>query len=1641
MRSRFLTMLTAGAAYCIALFLSLQAHANGNGSLAVTYDNTKCGLNYTTASQRLGKRFSPAGVNQPAAFVISGIPNCAVIEKAFLYVEGSGNGAAQTATITGPNGTLSFAMSLIGMTGDKCWGYSGSTTYRADVTSAISGNATYNISGIMTNPPNSGNDMDGATLIVIYTDPTVLAQGRVIIADGALERSGGSASITINYPAVCGATQNASAFCGIGDLQFNSSYITLNGTNYGSYNYNWWNYFQVNTSVSAGQTSSTYTWSDPSDCINYGFVGLYYQTTSCAVCTGPTINLSMANTPSLCGNCNGTATVTATANAGPQVFTYSWAPSGGNNATATGLCPGTYTVTVSNSCATATATVTINSTGGVTLAGTQTNVSCYNGCNGSATVTPSGGTPPYTYQWLPSGGNNATASNLCAGSYSCMVTDFYGCHGNMTFNITQPVQITASLSAGNTQVCAGQGTTMNFTGTPNATVTYNNGGPNQTITLNAAGTASVNTGPLNATTTYTLVSVQLAPCTVNLNTAVTITVNPLPVFNPGMPSNNSPICSGTALYLYASTTPASASYSWTGPAFLTPNLNQNPVVNAAQLGDAGTYTVTASTAAGCSATATTSVIIKPSPVVNTLNVTNPTGCGGNQGTITINGLTPSTGYDLYYSNPTLTVLSIVSDASGQYTLANLTAGTYSNIYVILNGCVSNAVGPVTLVDPAPPVIATAASTPPTYCGGNQGYISLIGLMANTTYTVTYFDGNSYHSITVATDAYGVLTINNLPAGIYSNITVILNNCSSAPVGPVTITDPAPPVISGVISAPPYTCNGNQGSISLNGLLPNTLYLVSYFDGFTIHTLNIFSDASGSVVIPNLSAGTYSNITVTLNSCTSAPVGPVTLSDPATPVITISSNSPVCEGQTLNFTASVMVNNVPVVPNDVIWTGPAFINPNNQQNPSVVNVIPSYAGVYTATATYANCTSQPATASVTVYPAPLPPFISVNSPICSGNDIHLHSDTAANVTDYYWTGPAGYSAHAQSPTILNGQAVNAGNYTLQVTSVNGCNLPAPQTVNVVVNQTPASPIPINRVYCQYEAPQPLTAQPTGNPNNTLKWYTTATGGLGTNTAPLPATTAPGVYVWYVSQVTAAGCEGPRVPDSVYVKAKPAPPVDVTPKTDYCRADAAVQLAALGDSLKWYDMPQGGTPAMAAPTPNTGSPGTFTWYVSQTVNGCESDRLPIIVHVGTPPPPPVTSNVRYCQNDPVAPLVVSGQNLRWYNLPQGGVPMASEPVPATGQPATYTWYATQTINGCESGRMPISVVVSYKPDASIYHTRDSICQDDTIAFWYEGNAKATAAYQWTMPPGVHVLSGHDAGPLVAHFPGAGNHVISLIVSDSGCTSPPAYDTVNIRQTPQISLDFRNNIVCVGDPAYINIDRVDMEIKQYLWDFGGGVTDDSSIQETSKGPYYVHYNEPGTYTVKLHVAAKDDCAADTSATVVVHDRPEAKIIAGMQEHVCSGEDILLSSGAVNNRYTYRWEPRQLFTNSFEEPQVHAHVDTDMHVTLTVTNEYGCQAMDSTLLAALPCCDFYLPTAFTPNGDGKNDVYRILNPGKHNMVSFMIFNRFGQMVFETANEYNGWNGTLEEVPQEMGTYFYLVKYHCHGKVQYLKGDLTLVR
>lgn len=244
------------------------------------------------------------------------------------------------------------------------------------------------------------------------------------------------------------------------------------------------------------------------------------------------------------------------------------------------------------------------------------------------------------------------------------------------------------------------------------------------------------------------------------------------------------------------------------------------------------------------------------------------------------------------------------------------------------------------------------------------------------------------------------------------------------------------------------------------------------------------------------------------------------------------------------------------------------------------------------------------------------------------------------------------------------------------------------VTVSACSPPAKPEVVNENFTVGAPEKVLTA--TGS---NLKWYLAATGGSPLASAPKPSTATAGTTSYFVSQ-TVGGCESARAEIVVTVSACTPPAKPGVANENFTVGDAEKVLTATGSNLKWYTVASGGSPLASAPKPSTATAGTTSYFVSQTVGGCESARAEIVVTVSacTPPAKPGVDNVSYTIGDAADVLTATGSNLKWYAAATGGSPLASAPKPSTATAGTTSFFVSQTVGGCESARAQIVVTVS-------------------------------------------------------------------------------------------------------------------------------------------------------------------------------------------------------------------------------------------------------------------------------------------------------------------------------------------------------------
>ncbi|PZF74845.1 Ig-like domain-containing protein [Taibaiella soli] len=1382
------------------------------------------------------------------------------------------------------------------------------------------------------------------------------------------------------------------------------------------------NWYANPTGGPAGTTAPT-----PSTTVAGTYTFYVSQTLTATGCEGPRDSIKVIVKPlpaTLTANSNSPVcskdTVKLTGNSSDAGVTYAWTGPNGYTSTlqnptvdsATMAAGGVYKVVVTlNGCKDSVATVVTMKQTPYNLTASSNTPVCSDALNVLHLLSGSSN-PAATYSWAGPNGYTSSVQNpnispvsvSMAGTYMATVSA-NGCSDTVSTVVAvnqTPVGLTASNSG---PVCSGPTKSIQLfantttTGTP----TYSWAGPNGYTSNQQNPTI---TGLTVANSGKYICTVTLGTCSDTVSTTVTIKQTPVSL----VATSNSPLCSGAATNITlnaTTTTTGTITYAWSGPNTFTSAI-QNPTINGATVAMIGRYIATV-TLNGCSDTVGVNVAIGQTPVGLTASSNSPV-CSGPNGTVTLlaNTSTPGavtyswSGPNSYTSasqNPSITNAAVAM--SGKYTAT-----------VTLNGC-SDTVSTIVTVKQTP-VGLTASSNSP-ICSGANNNINLQSATTTTGATFSWAGPNAY------TDNAQNPVINAAAANMTGKYiaTVTLNGCSDTVSTMVTVNQtPAAPTSVDTVW---YCNNGTATALTATG---TSLKWYTAIGGTASATAPVPSTAT-------VGATTYYVTQTSVAGC-EGPVDSIIVMvkpNPARPTVT----TPV----------AYCLNDVPVALIAAAATG-GTLNWYTAIGGTGFGTapIPSTATVNTykwyVSQTVNGCEGKVDSIQVTVKPLPVPPVVGSNTPVCSGtgNTLNLTASSTSTGVTYAWTGPNNYTSSTQNPSISAPTTAATGNYVVTVT-LNGCI--KKDSVAVLINPTPVAPTVVPTVaYCQYLPTTILSATPvTGN---VLKWYTSSTSTTPLAGAPTPSSQVPGTFTWYVSQTSPQGCEGPRASIAVTIKPKPTLP-GVAPLYTYCQFESVPALTANGQNLLWYSGLTGGLGDPNAPIPSTLVPTTTTFFVSQTINGCEGDRDSIKVTVlPKPAPPVVVTPISYCQYSTAQPVTATGTGLKWYAAPTGGAGATVAPVPNTGYEDTISYWVTQTVNGCESDRMRLDVIVNYQPNGIITATSANICQYSLDTFNYFGNARPDAVYDWTsLFQKSTLMSGSGQGPVVVRFDSVGSITVRMRVDNKGCLSPEAAFTVNVSPAPVVRITSKAE-ACENEAVVVAMNYASIPVTKFTWGLDGG-----QIQYgADAGPLGVIWKTPGKHVVTLVATTDSKCQSlPTIDTVMVHPLPDARILGASATDVCSGDSVLLRGSLPDSGTVMTWSPVTQFGGMTEpdSQNVYAKVITSGSIKLTATNEFGCKASDSIMITAKPCCQIYFPDAFTPNKDGKNDLFRPITIGHHEISSFRVVNRYGQVVFETADEERGWDGSFGGVDQPIGTYYYYIKYKCDGKYIEEKGEITLVR
>lgn len=375
--------------------------------------------------------------------------------------------------------------------------------------------------------------------------------------------------------------------------------------------------------------------------------------------------------------------------------------------------------------------------------------------------------------------------------------------------------------------------------------------------------------------------------------------------------------------------------------------------------------------------------------------------------------------------------------------------------------------------------------------------------------------------------------------------------------------------------------------------------------------------------------------------------------------------------------------------------------------------------------------------------------------------------------------------------------------------------------------------------------------------------------------------------------------------------------------------------------------------------------------------------------------------------------------------------------TANNGIYTVIATSG-NGCISMPATVSLTVNPLPEPGFSDTIS--CLPATTAFFQNQSTISSGninSYTWDFGEPASGASNSSSGVNPSHtYARAGSYTVSLTaVSDSGCavTANKTYSRFHPKPTAAFTLNPSNG-VCVNEALLLtdNSNGADGNIVRWKWQTGDGT---AAIENNVPLPVSHAYAKEGNYTISLQILNNFGCGDTAENPVTVYPLP--MVDAGPTQYVLQGNSTTLKPTASGNSLTYLWTPASFLSNANSfSPAVVRPLD-DVVYMLTVTSQDGCQASDATLVKILR--PIKIPNAFSPNGDGINDVWNVTYLNDYPNCTVEIFDRYGRIVFKTVGYNRPWDGKRDGNPVPVGVYYYIID-PKNGAAK-ATGSLTVLR
>ncbi|MFN4124063.1 MAG: gliding motility-associated C-terminal domain-containing protein [Flavobacteriales bacterium] len=1092
----------------------------------------------------------------------------------------------------------------------------------------------------------------------------------------------------------------------------------------------------------------------------------------------------------------------------------------------------------------------------------------------------------------------------------------------------------------------------------------------------------------------------------------------------------SPIClSGqNSTITYTGNASANATFTW--------NFDGGTIVSGSGQGPyqvswatPGTKNVTLTvTTAGCQpGTFSQQVEVIPLPT-STFTIPNQT-CQSQNTTIQYTGNATGGNFNWNFGGGTV----VSGTGAGPYEISWDTPGSKTiTLTVTVGGCVSTQTTQNITVNPSP---SSTFSVSGNVC---------VGTNATITYTGTAIPGATYNwnfnggTIVSGTGA-GPYQVNWANAGNQTvTLTVTGNGCTSQLTTQSLTVFPIP---SSTFTLPVNVCAGANATITYNGSAGTGATYNWNFGGGTI----ISGSGQGPYQVSWSNPGAINvALSVTQNGCISTQT---TQSITVNPIPTANFTLPtgVCIGEnaTINYTGTASAAAT------YNWNfGNGTIVSGSGQGPYTVNWPAMGNQIVSLTVAQNGCTSSAFSQTIQIYDTPSPNF-TVTPAVCINEPATItYTGTGTNNGTFNWNLGGGSGTPLNGPGSFNVTFANSGNQQVSLSvSENGCSS-VTNSQSITVHPIPTAAFSTSGPACVGEN---FTITYTGSAQVNAQ-YNWNFGGLtvvsGTGSGPYTISGSNAGNENITLSVTQNGCTSNT--NTVSQVINPIPTSSFTFVSPVCQNQNSNlsyngQNAAPGATYTWVidDLTTiSSTNSSASPTWNT--PGTKNVTLTVVSLGCTSTPTTHQVLVNPLPQVDAGADVQTCSGIATSlgnEVSLPGAIYQWSPVTGLTNPNASQTEIIrennTNNPVSTTYTLTVTDqNGCTANDQVVFTVV-HKPVVSFSIPAGQCFEGNSFNFAAQGNFSNSAIFNWDLGPNANIQSSNLRDPSGINFNTTGPQQISVFINDNNCLSEVFTSTVSVFEEPNAAFEALNTEGCRPLQVEFINNSTGPGTLSYTWNYGNFVTSNAI------NPKYV-YNNTGTFDVFLVAVTANGCR-DTvfvDDLVKVYPNPVAIFTVNKEEVTLIDPTIRVTSLSLNADNCY------YYFNSGEDYNecnfVHTFQDTGAYLlTHIVSNDFGCTDSVSRLIKVTLGYRIYIPNAFTPNNDGLNDLFMVYGDGIEDF-HIMIFNRWGEMMYQSYDIESGWDGRyrIDSGPAPTGVYNYVMTIRTKEKEFFTyRGSITLVR